>query len=195
MQTPPVPNLRNASYQFYRTANPQTPMYAPGFKPLFGKPVARMLDILREHGGVLPIENAPKAQPYAHALGGDWARHVLDIHGKRAAMDYGLPLTGSYGAPNMGVWWDPYSQAFAEKAHEFADQGLVRVPAGRDPTAAVQAAQWGGAGPRTGVFGLNRARPEFWQIFEDAVGRTAQHTGMDPNEVLNLFVRKKLPLF
>lgn len=195
IQTPPVPNLRNAGYQYFRTANPTSPMYSPGFSPLYPTQVGKMLRLLEQNGGVLPIENAPKAQPYAFALGGDWARHVLDIHGKRAAIDYGLPLNGSYKSPDMGVFWDPYSQAFAEKAAEFADQGLVRVPSGRDPTAAVQAAQWGGAGPRTGVFGLNRARPEFWQIFEDAVGRTAQHTGVAPNDILDLFVHKKIPLF
>lgn len=195
LQTPPVANLRNAAYQFYRTANPQTPLFAEGFKPLYRTQVGNAISQLLEHGGEQPIANSPKTTPYTHALRGDWARHVLDVHGRRAAMDYGLPIGGSYKSPGITTWWDPYSQAFAERAQEFADRGLVRVPAGRDPTAAVQAAQWGGAGPRTGVFGLERARPEFWQIFEDAVGRTAQHTGMDPGEVLDMFVRKKLPLF
>ena len=58
--------------------------------------------------------------------------------------------------------------------------------------AQVQAAAWVGGGKLTGLES-DESKP-FMQFVEDSIHKTAQHHGMDPQDVLKQFVTGKMPL-
>jgi len=196
ISTEPNTNFRLGGYRFFRSGNPEMPPWAPGFRPIYTNLVGAKMAELERYGGTNPMTGAKIAE-YPEALRGNWAAGVFDRHHWRAAADYGFQGTRRVNGEvvNPGVAYEPWSIEFAKRMREFADEGILPVPEGRDPTAAGQAAIWGGAGPRTGVRGIANALPTFDDLFEQSVYRTGKHLGMSPQDVLSQFWRKKMPLY
>ena len=189
INTEPPRNLRNASYQLYRSAHPDFPMFPEGYSPLYPNEMVKFLRQLEAGGGRM---TQPKIEPYGQAFKGDWGTSIGDMHYHRALEAFGLP----YGAnADPGVAWGPYNAAFTDFAHELADQGILPDVPGRSPVAPAQATMWGGMGRFTGVKGIETARPTIWQMFEDAAHRSARHLGMSPTDFLHHFWHLDTPLF
>lgn len=185
----PEPNLRLAGYQYYRGLNPGAPQWAPGFRPLYPGLVNSKLAELEQMGALNPGQ-APKLSRFTGALQGNWAGLAGDRHFWRALRSYGFE-----GAEKGGVAYGPAESVLGDVMQNAADEGSLPVPDNRSPTAAGQAAIWGGAGERTGVRNIADAPPTFSDIFENAVHRTAHYTGMPHGDVLRSFWTGGMPLF
>lgn len=189
INTEPVRNLRNASYQYYRTGNPSAPLFTEGYRPLYPTDMEMFLQQLERQGGHM---TQPKIEPYGEAFKGNWGTSVGDMHYHRSLEALGVP----YGADaDPGVRWGPYNAAFTDFAHDLQGEGLIPDVPGRSPAAPAQAAMWGGMGELTGVNDIKNARPTIWQMFEDATHRSARHLGMKPEDFLHHFWNREVPLF
>ena len=184
----PEPNLRLAGYQHWRTAHPEAPRFAPGYRPLYPTQIEAKIAEMENAGGAMnPVAN-PKLERYGQALEGNWAGLVGDRHFWRRMQHYGFE-----GNPKTA--YGPVESAFADRMQQLADEGILPVPEARSPTSAGQAAIWGGAGEATGVRNIENVQPTFYRIFEDAIHRSSRHAGVDPLDFLGRFWRRETPIF
>lgn len=184
----PEPNLRLASYQYWRDAHPEAPLSAPGFRPLYPRALEQDLAHLEAMGGQMNPIAYPKMEPYGGALEGNFANVVGDRHFWRRLNQYGFE-----GNPKKA--FGPVGSAFRDRMEQLALEGILPVPAARSPVSPGQAAIWGGAGEATGVRNIGQVQPTFSRIFEEATARSAHHVGVDPFEFLRRFWRRETPMF
>ncbi len=211
-------NARNASYYYGREMRGEgMPAVGDRNPQPYGHMAQRLHQMNAERvagAGWDPLNN-PKPASFAENLTGNQAPVTVDTHAFRLPAILGrderfleTAFQANKDAPKQNVqqmvksgemsmadaaarpaWWQSQPKANEYGAMEQYYKGLGQE-LGLSP-AQTQAAAWVGGGKTTGL-GSDSTKP-FIGFFEDRVNKTAEATGMAPDEVMKKFIRGELP--
>ena len=147
---------------------------------------------LVESGQLNKLAN-PKPASFAENLKMNWRPITFDTRMSNATLatqpEMSVGLAGVKDAATPRKWaYAPIERAAQQVASEAAKRGdLGDLPAGVDPTAAWQAQVWGGIGRTDKTHMMSANNPNFHEILDRLLKRSAEMWGVTPGVANDLF--------